>query len=114
MDANEYTEGVWAGQNPGSGSFTGNTYSQWSFLDGTGLDQCFDKECSSGEGKGQIKVNIMHILMVLMAKTDRNTIYTLNIYLAVTSTSYTSNCAQEVAMTEAKAAAPLTCTNTFG
>ena len=54
MDANEYTEGVWVGQNPGSGSFTGNTYSQWSFLDGTGLDQCFDKECSSGEGNGQI------------------------------------------------------------
>ena len=53
MDANEYTEGVWVGQNPGSGSFTGNTYSQWSFLDGTGLDQCFDKECSSGEGKRQ-------------------------------------------------------------
>ena len=113
MDANEYTEGVWVGNNPGSGSFTGNSYSQWSFLDGTGLDQCFDKECSSGEGKEPMWINIIYVFFD-MIKTDRNTLYTLNIYLAVTSTSYTSNCAQEVAMTEAKAAAPLTCTNTFG
>ena len=53
MDANEYTDGVWAGQNPGSGSFSGESYSQWKFYDDTNLGQsgCNEKECSSGEGK---------------------------------------------------------------
>ena len=53
MDANEYTEGVWAGQNPGSGSFSGESYSQWKFYDDTNLGQsgCNEKECSSGEGR---------------------------------------------------------------
>ena len=53
MDANEYTDGVWAGQNPGSGSFSGESYSQWKFYDDTNLGEsgCNEKECSSGEGK---------------------------------------------------------------
>ena len=68
MDANEYTDGVWAGQNPGSGSFSGESYSQWKFYDDTNLGQsgCNEKECSSGEGKYSFSFILYHIMRTAM------------------------------------------------
>ena len=52
MTANEYSEGAWAGQNQGSGTFSSDSFSQWEFYDGTNLGQsgCYENDCSSGEG----------------------------------------------------------------
>ena len=41
------TNGAWVGK----GRTSGSSYNDWEFFDGTKLDQCYDKECSSGEGK---------------------------------------------------------------
>ena len=69
MDANEYTDGVWAGQNPGSGSFSGESYSQWKFYDDTNLGQsgCNEKECSSGEGKYFLLIFVWYNNKIKMA-----------------------------------------------
>ena len=100
MDANEYTDGVWAGQNPGSGSFSGESYSQWKFYDDTNLGQsgCNEKECSSGEGNFFIFIGyhikdfkIMRIAMILKV------INLCNIYSV---DGYKDNCELEIELRE--------------
>ena len=48
LTAQENTDGAWAGPGRSGG---GSNYDEWKFYDNSNLAQCFDKECSSGEGK---------------------------------------------------------------
>ena len=47
LTAQENTDGAWAGPGRSGG---GSNYDEWKFYDNSNLAQCFDKECSSGEG----------------------------------------------------------------
>ena len=47
LDSGDSENGAWVGK----GRTSGSTYDNWEFYDGTKLNQCYDKECSSGEGK---------------------------------------------------------------
>ena len=83
MDANEYTDGVWAGQNPGSGSFSGESYSQWKFYDDTNLGEsgCNEKECSSGEGKYFFSFSPDTIIIMRIAMIMKPIIFVIYIQL---------------------------------
>ena len=45
--SSDNAKGAWVGK----GRTSGSSYNDWEFYDGTKLNQCYDKECSSGEGK---------------------------------------------------------------
>ena len=59
MVANEFSYGAWVGKGKQS---SGTSYDNYEFYDGTKLNQCYEKECSSGEGKfTMLKVWIEYI-----------------------------------------------------
>ena len=63
LTAQENTGGAWAGPGRSGG---GSNYDEWKFYDNSNLAQCFDKECSSGEGK--------HLVLYYFNDTQNNII----------------------------------------
>ena len=69
LTAQENTDGAWVGPGRSGG---GSNYDEWKFYDNSNLAQCFDKECSSGEGKKLVLYHFNDTQNTIVISSSKN------------------------------------------